>query len=45
MGGTPDLQAQGEDGRPVIDIVTERGWEEGLALLFPNASPPQRAKQ
>jgi ankyrin repeat protein len=45
MGGTPDLQAQGEDGRPVIDIVTERGWEEGLALLFPNASPPPRAKQ
>jgi ankyrin repeat protein len=39
MGGSVDLQAIDETGRPVIDIVTERGWEEGLALLFPNASP------
>jgi ankyrin repeat protein len=39
MGGPVDLQALDESGRPVIDIVTERGWEEGLALLFPNASP------
>ena len=38
MGGSVDLQAIDESGRPVIDIVTERGWEEGLALLFPNAS-------
>ena len=45
MGGTPDLQALNEEGRPVIDIVTERGWEEGLALLFPNAAPNQKAKQ
>jgi ankyrin repeat protein len=37
MGGSVDLQAIDESGRPVIDIVTERGWEEGLALLFPNA--------
>jgi len=36
-GGSVDLQALDESGRPVIDIVTERGWEEGLALLFPNA--------
>ena len=36
MGGPPDLQALDESGRPVIDIVTERGWEEGLGLLFPN---------
>jgi ankyrin repeat protein len=45
MGGTVDLQALNEEGRPVIDIVTERGWEEGLALLFPNAAPTQKAKQ
>lgn len=46
MGGSVDLQAIDESGRPVIDIVTERGWEEGLALLFPNAStPPPRARQ
>ena len=46
MGGSVDLQAIDETGRPVIDIVTERGWEEGLALLFPNAStPPPRARQ
>lgn len=37
MGGPADLQVLDESGRPVIDIVTERGWEEGLALLFPNA--------
>jgi ankyrin repeat protein len=36
-GGSVDLQALDETGRPVVDIVTERGWEEGLALLFPNA--------
>jgi ankyrin repeat protein len=45
MGGTVDLQAVDETGKPVIDIVTERGWEEGLALLFPNAVPTPRAKQ
>ncbi|KAJ6193299.1 ankyrin repeat-containing domain protein [Bipolaris maydis] len=43
MGGPPDLQALDESGRAVIDIVTERGWEEGLGLLFPNAGG--RAKQ
>lgn len=42
MGGTVDLQAIDETGKPVIDIVTERGWEEGLALLFPNAAPKVR---
>ena len=36
-GGSIDLQAIDESGRPVVDIVTERGWEEGVALLFPNA--------
>ena len=46
MGGPVDLQTLNEEGRPVIDIVTERGWEEGLALLFPNAAPTtQKAKQ
>lgn len=45
MGGTVDLQAIDETGKPVIDIVTERGWEEGLALLFPNATPAPKAKQ
>lgn len=46
MGGSVDLQAIDESGRPVIDIVTERGWEEGLALLFPNATTPApRARQ
>jgi ankyrin repeat protein len=48
MGGSVDLQTIDESGRPVIDIVTERGWEEGLALLFPNASPKhlgQKARQ
>jgi len=39
MGGPVDLQVVNEDGRPVVDIVTERGWEEGLALLFPDAAP------
>jgi ankyrin repeat protein len=43
-GGSVDLQAIDESGRPVIDIVTERGWEEGLALLFPNAQQ-QSARQ
>ena len=46
MGGSVDLQAIDETGKPVIDIVSERGWEEGLALLFPNAStPPPKARQ
>jgi ankyrin repeat protein len=44
-GGPVDLQAVNDEGRPVIDIITERGWEEGLALLFPNAVPGQKAKQ
>lgn len=41
-GGSVDLQAINEDGRPVIDLVSERGWEEGLALLFPNAQTRQK---
>jgi ankyrin repeat protein len=45
MGGPVDLQAVNEEGRAVVDIVTERGWEEGLSLLFPNAMPSQKAKQ
>ena len=45
MGGSVDLQAIDESGKPVIDIVTERGWEEGLALLFPNATPGAKARQ
>ena len=36
-GNPVDLQAVDESGRLVVDIVTERGWEEGLTLLFPNA--------
>jgi len=34
-GGAVDLQATDENGRQVIDIVTESGWEEALTLLFP----------
>lgn len=41
-GGSVDLQAIDETGRPVVEIVSERGWEEGLALLFPNASTRQK---
>lgn len=44
LGGPVDLQAVDETGRPVIDIVGERDWEEGLALLFPKSSSP-RGKQ
>jgi ankyrin repeat protein len=44
MGGPADLQAVDESGRPVIDMVTERGWEEGLALLFPSTTSAPRAK-
>jgi ankyrin repeat protein len=40
-GGPVDLQVTDESGRPVVDIVTERGWEEGLSLLFPNAEARQ----
>lgn len=45
MGGPVDLQVTDESGRAVIDIVTERGWEEGLALLFPNAAQKVGARQ
>jgi ankyrin repeat protein len=41
-GGSVDLQAIDENGRPVIDLVSERGWEEGLALLFPHAQSRQK---
>lgn len=41
-GGSVDLQAIDENGRPVIDIISERGWEEGMSLLFPNAHAEQR---
>ncbi|KAF2995039.1 hypothetical protein E8E13_000688 [Curvularia kusanoi] len=41
LGGPVDLQVMDEDGRPVIDIVGDRDWEEGLALLFPKSSSPQ----
>lgn len=44
-GGSVDLQAIDESGRPVVDIVSERGWEEGLALLFPNAHTQQQQQQ
>jgi ankyrin repeat protein len=37
-GGPVDLQMKDDTGRPVIDIVTERGWEEGLAMMFPSIS-------
>lgn len=45
MGGPVDLQAVDETGRAVIDIVTERGWEEGLALLFPNSAQKVSGRQ
>jgi ankyrin repeat protein len=45
MGGPVDLQVVNEDGRPVIDIITERGWEEGLALLFPPGPDHKASKQ
>ncbi len=36
-GNPVDLQAVDESGRLVVDIVEERGWEEGLTILqFPN---------
>ncbi|KAL1598753.1 hypothetical protein SLS60_007894 [Paraconiothyrium brasiliense] len=41
-GGSVDLQAIDETGRPVVDLVSERGWEEGMALLFPNAQTRQK---
>lgn len=41
-GGSVDLQAMNEEGRPVVDLVSERGWEEGLALLFPNTQTMQK---
>lgn len=41
LGGPVDLQAVDETGRPVIDIVGDRDWEEGLALLFPRSSSLQ----
>ena len=41
LGGPVDLQAVDETGRPVIDVVGERDWEEGLALLFPKSSSPK----
>jgi ankyrin repeat protein len=40
-GGPVDLQAKDENGTPVIEIVTERGWEEGLAIMYPNADVRQ----
>ncbi|KAH7357495.1 ankyrin repeat-containing domain protein [Pyrenochaeta sp. MPI-SDFR-AT-0127] len=44
MGGTVDLQAVDENGRPVIEIVKDRDWEEGLALLFPAPTPSPKAR-
>ncbi|KAH6616443.1 ankyrin repeat-containing domain protein [Boeremia exigua] len=44
LGGPVDLQAVDETGRPVIDIVGDRDWEEGLALLFPKSSSPPKTK-
>ncbi|KAJ4311074.1 hypothetical protein N0V94_008126 [Neodidymelliopsis sp. IMI 364377] len=40
MGGPVDLQAVDESGRPVVQIVGEREWEEGIALLFPKSTSP-----
>lgn len=49
MGGPADMYAEDEEGRKVIEIATELGWEEGLTLLFPNAGTattlPQRTRQ
>ena len=33
-GGGVNLEATDESGRPVIDIVTERGWDEAVTLLL-----------
>lgn len=41
LGGPVDLQAEDETGRPVIDVVGDRDWQEGLALLFPKSSSPK----
>lgn len=41
LGGPVDLQAVDESGRPVVEIVGDRDWEEGLALLFPKSSSPK----
>ncbi|KAJ4982927.1 ankyrin repeat domain containing protein [Stagonosporopsis vannaccii] len=41
LGGPVDLQAVDETGRPVVDIIGDRDWEEGLALLFPKSSSPK----
>ena len=39
--GPVDLQARDETGQTVLEIVTERGWEEGLALMFPSVDARQ----
>ncbi|KAJ8118824.1 hypothetical protein OPT61_g266 [Boeremia exigua] len=41
LGGPVDLQAVDETGRAVVDIVGDREWEEGLALLFPKSASPK----
>ncbi|KAF2098228.1 ankyrin [Rhizodiscina lignyota] len=40
-GGPVDLQVKDDSGRAVIDVVTERGGEEALTLLFPNGHARQ----
>jgi len=40
-GGPVNLQATDESGQTVLEIVTERGWEEGLALMFPSVDSRQ----
>lgn len=42
-GGGVDLQATDESGRQVVDIMTERGWEESLTLLFGGGSAEARS--
>jgi ankyrin repeat protein len=41
-GGPADLQAKDESGRPVIDIVTERGWDEAVTILVGERSSSRK---
>ena len=35
-GGGANLEVTDESGKPIIDIVTERGWDEAVTLLLGN---------
>jgi ankyrin repeat protein len=36
-GGGADLNATTDEGRTVMDIVTERGWDEAIGILLSNS--------